>query len=332
MQLAAIAISLEAKCTRIRAVMEVWNDARTQPAPAAIQTQMEVFRRPADALQGSLAVGEGKTARRVRGVIVLILMLCAIFAHWIAPYPYDETNVRQRLKPPGAQFYLGTDNLGRDLFSRIVYGARISMTVGFGAVTLSLLLATILGVTSGYFGGKVDVLVQRLVDACMAFPPLVILLSIMAVLGPGLLNVILVLGIVPSANRSRVIRSATLAAKENQFIEAAQAVGASHLRIILRYILPNVMAPIIIIATNALGAVILIEATLSFLGFGVPPPYPSWGEMLSGSGRSYMYKAPWMAIWPGVAISLAVFGFNMLGDALRDLLDPRLRGSQLVRR
>jgi peptide/nickel transport system permease protein len=266
------------------------------------------------------------------GGIVLILMLCAILAHWIAPYPYDETNVRQRLKPPGAQFYLGTDNLGRDLFSRIVYGARISMTVGFGAVTLSLLLATILGVTSGYFGGKVDVLVQRLVDACMAFPPLVILLSIMAVLGPGLLNVILVLGIVPSANRSRVIRSATLAAKENQFIEAAQAVGASHLRIILRYILPNVMAPIIIIATNALGAVILIEATLSFLGFGVPPPYPSWGEMLSGSGRSYMYKAPWMAIWPGVAISLAVFGFNMLGDALRDLLDPRLRGSQLVRR
>ena len=266
------------------------------------------------------------------GMLVLVLMLCAVFAHWIAPYPYDETNVRQRLKPPGAQFYLGTDNLGRDVFSRIIYGARISVTVGFGAVTLSILLATILGVTSGYFGGKVDVLVQRLVDAAMAFPTLVILLSLMAVLGPGLLNVILVLGIVPSFNRSRVIRSATLAAKENQYIEAALAVGASHLRIILCYILPNIMAPIIIVATNALGAVILVEATLSFLGFGVPPPYPSWGEMLSGSGRSYMYKAPWMAIWPGVAISLAVFGFNMLGDALRDLLDPRLRGSQLMRR
>jgi peptide/nickel transport system permease protein len=266
------------------------------------------------------------------GLLVLVLMLTAVFAHWIAPYPYDETNVRQRLKPPGAQFYLGTDNLGRDVFSRIVYGARISVTVGFGAVTLSILLATTLGVTSGYFGGKVDVLVQRLVDAAMAFPTLVILLSLMAVLGPGLLNVILVLGIVPSFNRSRVIRSATLAAKENQYVEAAQAVGASHLRVILRYILPNVMAPIIIVATNALGAVILVEATLSFLGFGVPPPYPSWGEMLSGSGRSYMYKAPWMAIWPGVAISLAVFGFNMLGDALRDLLDPRLRGSQLMRR
>jgi len=266
------------------------------------------------------------------GVLVLVLMLCAVFAHWIAPYPYDETNVRQRLKPPGAQFYLGTDNLGRDVFSRIVYGARISVTVGFGAVTLSILLATTVGITSGYFGGKFDVLVQRVVDAMMSFPNLLFLLSVMAVLGPGLLNVIVVLGIVPSANRSRVIRSATLTAKENQFIEAAQAVGASHLRIILCYILPNIMAPIIIIATNALGAVILIEATLSFLGFGVPPPYPSWGEMLSGSGRSYMYKAPWMAIWPGVAISLAVFGFNMLGDALRDLLDPRLRGSQLMRR
>jgi peptide/nickel transport system permease protein len=266
------------------------------------------------------------------GLMVLGLMLCAAFAHWIAPFPYDETNVRQRLKPPGAQFYLGTDNLGRDLFSRIVYGARVSVTVGFGAVALSVLLAIILGVPSGYFGGWFDVLVQRVVDAWMAFPPLFFVLTIMALLGPGLPNVILALGVVTAANRSRVIRSATLAAKENQFVEAAQAVGASHLRIILRYILPNVMAPIIIIATNALGGVILAEAALSFLGLGVPPPHPSWGEMLSGSGRSYMYKAPWMAIWPGVAISLAVFGFNMLGDALRDLLDPRLRGGRLLRR
>jgi peptide/nickel transport system permease protein len=264
--------------------------------------------------------------------MVLGLMLCAAFANWIAPYPYDETNVRQRLKPPGAQFYLGTDNLGRDLFSRIVHGARLSVTVGFGAVALSVLLATMLGVLSGYFGGTCDVLVQRVVDAWMAFPPLFFVLSIMAVLGPGLVNVILALGVVTAANRSRIIRSATLAAKENQYVEAAQAVGASHLRIILRYILPNIMAVIIIIATNALGGVILAEAALSFLGLGVPPPHPSWGEMLSGSGRSYMYKAPWMAIWPGVAISVAVFGFNMLGDALRDLLDPRLRGGALLRR
>jgi peptide/nickel transport system permease protein len=266
------------------------------------------------------------------GVIVLGLLLCALLAPWIATHPYDQTNVRYRLKPPGAQFYFGTDNLGRDIFSRIVYGARVSVTVGFGAVSIGICLATMIGVGSGYAGGKADVLVQRLVDAQMAIPGLLLLLNIMAVLGPGLLNIILALGVVSAAGSSRIIRSAALSVKENQFVEAARAIGASHLRIILRYILPNIMAPIIIITTVSLGFVILIESALSFLGFGVPPPYPSWGEMLSGSGRSYMYKAPWMATWPGVAISLAVFGFNMLGDALRDLLDPRLRGGRLVQR
>jgi peptide/nickel transport system permease protein len=266
------------------------------------------------------------------GVIVLGLLLCALFAPWIATNPYDQTNVRNRLKPPSAQFYFGTDNLGRDIFSRIVYGARVSVTVGFGAVSIGICLAIFVGVGSGYFGGKADVLVQRVVDAWMAIPGLLLLLNVMAVLGPGLLNVILALGVLAAARNSRIIRSATLAIKENQFVEAARAVGASHLRIIVRYILPNVIAPIIIIATISLGFAILAESTLSFLGLGVPPPYPSWGEMLSGSGRSYMHKAPWMATWPGVAISLAVFGFNMLGDALRDLLDPRLRGGRLVQR
>jgi peptide/nickel transport system permease protein len=266
------------------------------------------------------------------GVIVLGLLLCALLAPWIATHPYDQTNVRNRLKPPSAQFYFGTDNLGRDIFSRIIYGARVSVTVGFGAVSIGITLATIIGVGSAYFGGKLDILVQRLVDAQVAIPGLLLLLNIMAVTGPGLLNIILALGIVSAAGSSRIIRSAALAAKENQFVEAARAVGASHLRIILCYILPNIMAPIIIITTVSLGFTILIESTLSFLGFGVPPPYPSWGEMLSGSGRSYMHKAPWMATWPGIAISLAVFGFNMLGDALRDLLDPRLRGGRLVQR
>jgi len=266
------------------------------------------------------------------GVIVLGLLLCALLAPWIATNPYDQTNVRNRLKPPGSQFYFGTDNLGRDIFSRIVYGARVSVTVGFGAVSIGISLATIIGVGCAYFGGKADILVQRLVDAQVAIPGLLLLLNIMAVTGPGLLNIILALGIVSAAGSSRIIRSAALAVKENQFVEAARAVGASHLRIILCYILPNIMAPIIIITTISLGFTILIESTLSFLGFGVPPPYPSWGEMLSGSGRSYMHKAPWMATWPGIAISLAVFGFNMLGDALRDLLDPRLRGGRLVQR
>jgi peptide/nickel transport system permease protein len=266
------------------------------------------------------------------GAIVTGLLLCALLAPWIATHPYDQTNVRNRLKPPGPQFYFGTDNLGRDIFSRIIYGARVSVTVGFGAVSIGICLAIFVGVGSGYFGGKADVLVQRLVDSWMAIPTLLLLLNVMAVLGPGLLNVIMALGVVSAARSSRTIRSAVLVIKENQFVEAARAVGASHLRIILRYVLPNIMAPIIIIATISLGIAILAEATLSFLGVGVPPPYPSWGEMLSGSGRSYMHKAPWMATWPGVAISLAVFGFNMLGDALRDLLDPRLRGGRLVQR
>jgi peptide/nickel transport system permease protein len=266
------------------------------------------------------------------GAIVMGLLFCALLAPWIATHPYDQTNVRNRLKPPGAQFYFGTDNLGRDIFSRIVYGARVSVTIGFGAVSIGICLATIIGVGSGYSGGKSDVLVQRLVDAQMAIPGLLLLLNIMAVLGPGLLNIILSLGVVSAAGSSRIIRSASLSVKENQFVEAARAVGASHLHIIRHYILPNIMAPIIIIATVSLGFTILIESALSFLGFGVPPPYPSWGEMLSGSGRSYMHKAPWMALWPGIAISLAVFGFNMLGDALRDLLDPRLRGGRLVPR
>jgi peptide/nickel transport system permease protein len=266
------------------------------------------------------------------GVIVLGLLLCALLAPLIATYPYDQTNVRNRLKPPSSQFYFGTDNLGRDIFSRIIYGARVSVTVGFGAVSIGICLAIFVGVGSGYFGGKADVLVQRLVDSWMAIPTLLLLLNVMAVLGPGLLNVILALGVVSAARSSRTIRSAAMVIKENQFVEAARAVGASHLRIIWRYILPNIMAPIIIIATISLGVAILAESTLSFLGLGVPPPYPSWGEVLSGSGRSYMHKAPWMATWPGIAISLAVFGFNMLGDALRDLLDPRLRGGRLVQR
>jgi peptide/nickel transport system permease protein len=203
----------------------------------------------------------------------------------------------------------------------------VSVTVAFATIALGTLAATAIGVTSGYFGGVFDTAVQRIVDAWISFPFFVILLSVMAVLGPGLLNVILALSIVITAAGSRVIRGATLSAVQNAYVEAARAMGCGHLRILVRYIVPNIMATVIVLATIGLGGVILAEGGLSFLGFGVPPPYPSWGAMLSGSGRTYMYRAPWMAIWPGVAISLAVFGFNMLGDALRDVLDPRLRGS-----
>ena len=260
------------------------------------------------------------------GFIVLLLLIMAIFAPWIAPYKYDETIPGARMKAPGAQFWMGTDNLGRDVYSRVVYGAAVSVTVGFGAVLLANLLASVIGITSGYFGGAYDICVQRVVDAWQSFPFLVVILSMMAVLGPGLLNLILALGVLGAAAASRVIRGTTISVMQNTYVEAARALGAGHLRIMIRYLLPNVAATIIILATIGLGAAILAESALSFLGFGVPPPYPSWGAMLSGSGRSFMYRAPWMAIWPGAAISLAVFGFNMLSDALRDVLDPRLRG------
>ncbi len=261
------------------------------------------------------------------GLLVLTMLSMAAGADWLAHYPYDQSIAGARMKPPGAQFWLGTDNLSRDMWSRVVYGARISVTVGFATIALGTLVAAAIGISSAYVGGAYDMVVQRLVDAWMSFPYLVIILSIMAVLGPGLLNLILSLSILIAAASARVIRGAALSVMQNAYLESARAMGSGHLRIILLYVLPNVMATVIILATIGLGGVILAESSLSFLGFGVPPPYPSWGAMLSGSGRSYMYRAPWMAFWPGLAISLAVFGFNMLGDALRDVLDPRLRGT-----
>jgi peptide/nickel transport system permease protein len=260
------------------------------------------------------------------GAIVVALLLMAGFAERIAPYDYDQTIRGARMKPPSGAHWLGTDNLSRDMWSRVVYGARISITVGFLTIAVAVALATAIGVSSGYFGGAYDLVVQRIVDAWLSFPYLIIILSIMAVLGPGLLNVVLSLAVLIAATNSRVIRSATITVAQSAYVEAARALGCGHGRIIGRHILPNVAGTIIILATIGLGAAILAESALSFLGFGVPPPYPSWGAMLSGSGRTYMFRAPWMAVWPGVAISLAVFGFNMLGDALRDVLDPRLRG------
>jgi peptide/nickel transport system permease protein len=274
----------------------------------------------------------GRFARRkplgaLGALIVVVMLVMAAFAEWIAPYDYDETVRGARMKAPSAAHWLGTDNLSRDMWSRVVYGARVSITVGFATIGLAIVLATVIGVSSGYFGGVYDLVIQRIVDAWLSFPYLVIILSVMAVLGPGLLNLVVALAILIAAVNSRVIRGATIAVAQSTYVEAARALGCGHPRIIACHILPNVMATIIILATIGLGAVILAESALSFLGYGVPPPFPSWGAMLSGSGRTYMFRAPWMAVWPGVAISLAVFGFNMLGDALRDVLDPRLRGS-----
>jgi peptide/nickel transport system permease protein len=287
--------------------------------------------RPGGGLPGAVRV-VGRFCRRkplgaLGGLCVLIMLVMAVGADWIAHYSYDQSIPGGRMQPPSAKFWMGTDNLSRDMWSRVVYGARVSVTVGFATIALGSLIAAAIGISSAYVGGTYDMVVQRVVDAWMSFPYLVIILSLMAVLGPGLLNLILTLSILTAAGGARVIRGAALSVMQNPYMEAARAMGSGHGRIVLRYVLPNVMATVMILATIGLGAVILAESSLSFLGFGVPPPYPSWGAMLSGSGRSYMYRAPWMAIWPGLAISLAVFGFNMLGDALRDVLDPRLRGS-----
>jgi peptide/nickel transport system permease protein len=263
----------------------------------------------------------------IGGVIVLGLLVMAVFAERIAPHPYASSIPGARMKPPSVKYWMGTDNLSRDIWSRVVYGARISITVGFATVALATLMAAAVGVSSAYLGGTYDILVQRVVDAWISFPGLVVILSLMAALGPGILNLIIALSILGAAGASRVIRGATLSVMASPYVEAARALGAGHLRIVSLYVLPNVLATILILATIGLGQVILAEAALSFLGFGIPPPYPSWGAMLSGSGRSFMYYAPWMALFPGTAISLAVFGFQMLGDALRDVLDPRLRGA-----
>ncbi len=263
----------------------------------------------------------------VGGAIVLIFFLVGIFANFVAPYGYNDMVLSARLQAPSASHLLGTDNVGRDLLSRIIYGARISMIVGVCVPAIGITLNVILGVVSGYFGGWVDLLIQRFVDTVMCFPSLVIMLTIVAITGPGLVQVVLLLGILGGIGGGvRVARSAVLGIKQNVFVEASRAIGCSNSRIMWRHIFPNIMPVVIIGFSLTMGGAILAESTLSFLGFGIPPPMPSWGGMLSGPSRIYMLQAPWMALWPGVVLSLVVYGMNMLGDALRDLLDPRLRG------
>ncbi|GAB4325554.1 MAG: glutathione ABC transporter permease GsiD [Dehalococcoidia bacterium] len=261
------------------------------------------------------------------GVIIVLLFVMAVFAGQIAPESYDTFAPRERLLGASWDHWMGTDEQGRDIFSRVVYGARVSIFVGFGTILLSQTIAAIIGVSSGYFGGWIDTLGQRLVDIGQAFPGLVFIISLISIFGPGQTQIIISLGIVLAFGSSRVVRGAAISVRQNAFVEAAKATGAGHMRILIRHILPNVMPVIIVGATIQLGAAILIESSLSFLGYGVPPPFPSWGRMLNDA-RQWMINYPHMAIYPGLAIFLTVFAFNMLGDALRDVLDPRLRGSR----
>ena len=259
-------------------------------------------------------------------LILLVLILVSIFADALAPFRFGEINLDNRLAEPSGQHPLGTDQLGRDFLSRLIHGARLSLFVGLTATTLHVLVATLIGGTAGFVGGKFDLVVQRFVDAWMSIPGLLLLLTIMSLAGRGLPQVILVLGISSGITNSRVVRGAVIAIKENDYFQAARAVGSPLAHTLLRHVLPNVMPPIIIIFSITIGAIIVAEASLSFLGFGLPPEVPSWGGMLSREGRQYMTIAPRLAIWPGLCLTIVVYGINMFGDAVRDLLDPRLRG------
>jgi peptide/nickel transport system permease protein len=261
----------------------------------------------------------------IGGIILLIFIFIAIFAPQLAPNGPFRMDSNRILVAPQAGAPLGTDEFGRDILSRLIWGARISLFVGLMAVGLGTTTGAVLGLLGGYYGGRIDFVIQRAMDTLLAFPMLVLALAMIAALGPSIANVILALAVVVMPSTSRVIRSSVLVIRETTFIEAARSVGVSDFRLIFRHVLPNCVAPFIIIATAGLGSAILSEASLSFLGLGVPSPEPSWGAMLSGSTQRYMYRAPWLAIYPGLAISLAVFGFNFLGDALRDILDPKLR-------
>ena len=259
-------------------------------------------------------------------VITLILLITGIFANFIAPYGMNAVGVGPNLSPPSIHFWLGTDNLGRDLLSRIIYGARISLIVGLVGSALSVALSTIVGILCGYIGGAFDMIIQRIVDAWMCIPGLILMMLIVSIVGPGLWTVVVVLGLSSGINGSRIVRSATISVKENVYLQAAKGIGCSPIEILIKHILPNITAPLIVMFSTMVPNLIIMEASLSFLGFGVPPPAPSWGTLLTGDARRFMFQAPWLILWPGVALSVVVYGVNMFGDALRDILDPRLRG------
>ncbi|HLF77193.1 MAG TPA: ABC transporter permease, partial [Dehalococcoidia bacterium] len=243
-------------------------------------------------------------------------------------YPYAKQDLRARLQGPSGKHLLGTDSIGRDILSRLLYGARTAVMVSFGAVLISEFIGASIGIMSGYYGGAVDKFAYRIVDVFQALPGLVVLITILGIFGSGLWQLIFVIGFVGGPPGSRTIRGQTVYIMASPFIEAARVIGASDIRIMTRYVLPNVFALIVLQATLRLGFVVLLEASLSFLGYGLPPPFPSWGQMLSLEGREYMRTQPGLAIYPGLAIGLLVFSFNLFGDALRDVLDPRLRGSR----
>lgn len=282
----------------------------------------------------TLARGLAYFARRkplgaIGGLIVVGMLFVAIFAPWLAPYSAEEfiEGGSARLRPPSLDFPMGTDHLGRDILSRVIYGARLSMLVGFVSTFFGTGIGAVIALLSAYVGGKWDLIVQRLMDILWSFPSLIIAIVVIAVLGRSTTNLIIAIGIVVIPSTARVVRASVLVVKETDFVQAARSSGANPWRIMCYHVAPNCVAPYIIIATASLGGAIITEASLSFLGLGIPPPAPSWGRDLFGSAQKFAELAPWMPIMPGIAISLTVYGFNLFGDAIRDILDPRLRGA-----
>ena len=280
--------------------------------------------------------GRQKPLGAMGGIVLVALVVVAIIASWVAPLDPYRTHIKYKFESPGVKtleeeggerFLLGTDQLGRDIFSRLLYGARISLYVGLISVAIGVTAGALSGIISAYLGGTVDLIVQRVVDAFMAFPALILALGMMAVLGPSLKNVIIVLIILFIPGSSRVVRSAALSVKETVYVESARAIGSSNLRIMFRHVLPNCMAPYIVFATANLGVAIVVEASLTFLGAGTPIEVPSWGGMLAVAGNNTVSVSPWLLSLPALAVFVVVFSFNLLGDALRDVLDPRLKGT-----
>ncbi|MFS8534079.1 MAG: ABC transporter permease [Limnochordales bacterium] len=261
---------------------------------------------------------------RAGGLLLTLIILMAVFADVIAPNGYDDQDLLARLKPPSKEHWMGTDQLGRSIFDRIVWGARISLMVGIVATAISLVLGTALGLVSGYYGGWVDRIIMGVMEVLLAFPGILLAIAVVSIFGPGLNNVMLAVGIAHVPQFARMARGATLSAKAMDFVEAERAIGASNARILWVHILPNIVGPIVVLSTLSVGTSILSAAGLSFLGLGAQPPVPDWGGMIS-QGRQFLRTAWWVGVFPGLAILVTVLGFNLLGDGLRDALDPRMR-------
>lgn len=278
----------------------------------------------------NLRARSGRFVRRqpvlaASGLVIVLILFVAVFGEAISPHSYSEVAVPERLLGPSWEHPFGTDNLGRDMLARVIAGARTSVLVGLAAALLGTSLAVLIGLSSGFVGGYYDMLIQRLVDAIMAFPTLILLITIVSLIGTGLVEIVVAISFSTAVIQSRTIRSAAIATKAVPYVEAATVVGATQLRIARVHILPNIMSTVLVIATLAVGFAILIEAALSFLGHGIPPPRASWGRLMSGDSRMFMFSSPWLGIFPGLAITITVIAVNMFGDSIRDLFDPRLR-------